>query len=75
MEEIEIFERFNEGLKKAASRCRELSKLQKNSDWAKTAFQIDKFLAHGTELYKAKALSRQEVLSMLDRRVDKKKAH
>lgn len=75
MTETETFERFSEGLKKAASRCRELGVVQKDRNWTKTAIQIEQFLAYGTQLYRASALSRREVLGLLDQRVDKKKAH
>lgn len=65
---MESMERFSEGIKKAASRARELGDAQKNRNWYKVAFNLEKLLENGTTMFKAKAISRQDALSMIDRR-------
>lgn len=72
MEKAEIVERFSEGMKKAASRCRELAKVQANQQWLHIANSLDDLRKKGELMYSQKALSRGEVLEMLSRRVDKK---
>lgn len=64
----ESMERFREGIKKAASRSRELGILQKNSNWTKIAFQLEKLLHNGNKLYSGHAISRGEALKILDSR-------
>ena len=64
----ESMERFSEGVKKAASRCRELGDAQKNRNWYKIAFNLEKLLSSGTEMYKSKAISRNDALAILDMR-------
>lgn len=64
----ESMERFTEGMKKAASRARELGDAQKNRSWYKIAFNLEKLMEHGVAMYKAKAISRQDALAIVDRR-------
>lgn len=71
MEKNESIERFTEGLLKAASRARELGKAQKNSAWQAVATQLDMLRSNGLKMYKAKGISRQVALDMLDRREQK----
>lgn len=68
MQEIESIERFVEGMKKAASRARELALSQKNTDWMKVAAMLDGVRANGVKLYNGASMNRQDALSMLDRR-------
>lgn len=68
MQDNESIERFVEGLKKAASRARELGIAQKNSSWEKVAVMLDGIRTNGVKLYQSSALSRNDVLSMLDQR-------
>lgn len=71
MEHTESFERFSEGLKKAASRARELGSAQKNRDWNKIAFNLETLIERGKTIYARRALSRDQVLAMLDSKVKK----
>lgn len=74
MTDVEAFERFAEGLKKAASRARELGIAQKSKDWGNVATMLDGIRINGEKMYNARALSRQDVLKMLDER-QKEKVH
>lgn len=65
----ETMERYFEGLKKAASRARELGRIQKNHQWSNVAAQLDILLKRGKQLYEDKPLSRQEALNIIDQRV------
>lgn len=65
---IESMERFSEGLKKAASRARELGDAQKNRNWYKIAFMLEKLLHNGTEMFKGKSISRQDALAIVNLR-------
>lgn len=68
MQDVEIIERFVEGLKKASSRCRELGAIQKSKHWNDISANLDKLLANGLDLYKRKEISRQDALKILDER-------
>lgn len=72
MSSQETIERFVEGLKKAASRCRELSKIQKNKMWLNVASGFDNMRINGVKIYEAASLSRQEILATVDAMVGKK---
>jgi hypothetical protein len=61
-------ERFSEGVKKAASRARELGDAQKNRNWYKVAFMLEKLLANGTAMFNGKSISRQDALGIIGRR-------
>ncbi len=52
----ESVEWFEEGLKKAASRARELGRMQNNKHWDSVAEQLDQLRFNGT--YMARAYSR-----------------
>ena len=71
MEAKESFERFKEGLKKAASRARELGIAQRNNDWNTLAFRIDDLARQGEIIYFRRALSHQAALQMLSARETK----
>ncbi len=66
----ESWERFEEGMKRAADRAEEISRLQENKkvaeDWRKTVFGIRRLLEEGRGIYRAKAISHQRALEMLD---------
>lgn len=67
MEQFESFERFDESMKKAASRCRELGTMVKDKNWLNIAHQLDALVHKGREIYGAKAISRQDLLKTIDR--------
>lgn len=62
----ETFERFDEGMKKAASRARELGHAQKNKNWFSVATQIEGLRAKALIMFKGPAISRKDALSILD---------
>ena len=65
LENVETMEFFREGLKKAASRIRELGALEKNNSWGQIASQIDMLRKSGETLYKQKAMKRAELLKQV----------
>lgn len=69
MQESETIERFVEGLKRAASRARELAAMQKNDTWYTVATSLDNLRISGTKIFRGRALTRQDALKMLDDRV------
>jgi len=74
MTEQESFERFDEGLKQAADRARELGKLQENKGWGQFAYQLDCLRKTGTAFYKQSPLTRQMALNMLDERMARERS-
>lgn len=65
----ETADRWTNGLKKAASRCRELGKAQgKSVMWDQIADSLDKTRTMGETVIVTKALSRSAVLESMDRR-------
>lgn len=66
MQNIEIFERWREGMARAASACKELG-------YFHVAHHLKEMAEIGNKLIESKPLSRQEVLGMIDERIDKKK--
>ncbi len=69
MNAAESIERFSEGMKKAASRARELGEAQRDRNWNKLAFQLEKILAQGIDIFKQKSLSEAEVMAMTEHRI------
>lgn len=67
MEQKESFERFDESMKKAASRCRELGAMIKDKNWHNIGKQLDALAHNGVKIYKSKAIGRQELLKTIDR--------
>jgi hypothetical protein len=65
----EAVERFDQGMKKAASRARELAAAQKNRHWNKLAFQLEKIRDEAMRFYAAKPLTEQEVTRIVERRI------
>lgn len=68
MSEGEALERFTEGLKKAASKAREIGALTGVDIWSDIAGTIDNIRNNGKVLAGMTALKRFEVLTMLDER-------
>ena len=66
MTERESAERFDESMKKAAARARELGQVQNSEDWLNVATNLDKVRKLGLKLLAARSLTRQETLAMLD---------
>lgn len=71
MTEGESSERFNENMKKAVSRARELALVSGNTDWMAVADNLEMLRSTGMKLHHAKSLSRAEALRMLDEHNDK----
>lgn len=69
MNAAESIERFSEGMKKAASRARELGDAQRDRNWNKLAFQLEKILSQGIDIFKQKSLSEAEVMAMTEHRM------
>lgn len=71
MQEKDSIERFIQGLKKAASAARELTKIMKYPMWDQIAISMDGIRQKGELMIRGKALTRQEVLRKIeDIRVD-----
>jgi hypothetical protein len=68
MTEGEALERFTEGLKKAASKAREIGAATGLLLWNDIARTLDELRENGTKLSQMTALSRFDVLAMLDER-------
>lgn len=61
----QIIERYVFGLKKAASRARELNSLAPNPFWLEIAKSLDKMRLDGIKLAKQKALTEVEIEMLL----------
>ncbi len=66
MNDSETVERFVEGLKMAASRCRELGAAQGKVDWLNIAASLDQIRSKGLLMMQAKELSREQILASLN---------
>ena len=66
MELIETKERFNESMKRAASRCRELSVAQKKHLWNQIADSIDSLRVKGMTMINSKGLSKADIDSDIE---------
>jgi len=66
MTQTETNERWSEGLKKAASRARELSVSRKNLNWSAIAASIDGIREKGERMIVTSPLSRSQVIADLD---------
>ncbi len=62
----EALERYNESLKRVASRARELGKAQQKPLWAQIAKSIEGIRERGITMAKARSIDKQEV----DRQID-----
>lgn len=63
----ESIERFEQGLRKASSRARQLSKIQGSKSWEQIAINLDQLRQKGRLMYSQKGLTRQETLILADR--------
>lgn len=61
MELIETKERFNESMKRAVSRCRELSIAQKKHTWNQIADSLDGLRIKGMQMIDSKGLSKADI--------------
>ncbi len=68
------WERFREGTKKAADRCRMLANMYKSERCIETgdifngfATSLEQMLAKGTKIYNSRGLNRTDTLAALDR--------
>lgn len=61
MEIIETKERFNESMKRAVSRCRELSIAQKKHIWNQIADSLDGLRVRGMAMIDSKGLSKIDI--------------
>lgn len=68
MTEKETIEMFVYGLSRAASKARELGKVQENQIWLDIAMILDEMRMTGFELANARAMSRLDVLANIARR-------
>lgn len=67
----ETFERFNESMKRAVSRAKELGHAQKNNSWFQVATHLEKLRQNGDHMYRHQVLTRSQTLAMLDARTEK----
>lgn len=68
LSKAEVIERFDQGLREAASRCRELGKLQnKPVLWNQIATSLDTMRKNGELLIKQGQISQEDVLAGLSR--------
>lgn len=64
--ESETIERFVESLREGASIARKLAKAQQKQKWVQVAHILDAIVHRGRQMIESKALSRPDVLVMLD---------
>lgn len=64
-------ERFSESLKRAASRCRELAKIQKYPTWNSIADSLDALRVKGMSMANAKGRSKMQVNSDIETHKEK----
>lgn len=57
----ESLERYKESLSRAASRARELGKLQNNSMWERVATQLEIIKNRGCDIAKARGLTKSQI--------------
>lgn len=65
MEQNESVERFREGLLRAASCCRELSKITRAQEWHDLSTQLMVMLNKGLKFYKGAALTEPQVMQLV----------
>jgi hypothetical protein len=76
MQIAETTERWREGLKRAASRAREIGVAQGKPDmWNKIADSLDGIRSKGDAMIAGKALTRAQVLAAIDERQRTIKVH
>lgn len=76
MNSHESWERYEEGLLRAASCCRELGVLTKSNEWTEMSRQLLIMRDKGLTIYKAKPLNELQVQSLVaDMEIAQKIAH
>ena len=68
IDERQIIEYFNEGLKKAASYARRMGRSQENEIWMDVAILCDHIRSQGLGMFTSKGLSWSETLRIIDSR-------
>jgi hypothetical protein len=66
MQRYESLERWVEGMKVAADRCRELGKQVKQPMWGLIATNVDNLRIKGEAICRAKGLTRNQILASVD---------
>lgn len=64
----EILERYSDGLRKASSRAREMFTLTNNRMWIDIANSLEGIRKNGETMAISKALTRTQVLDLLDKK-------
>lgn len=65
MESPESWERFTEGLTRAASCCRELAKMNDAKEWKDLSVQLLLMLKKGRKFYEGVPLTEMEVMNLV----------
>ncbi len=65
MESKESFERFEQGLLRCASCCRELAKMLDAHEWKSLSAELLKMLNQGRAIYKSEPLTEMQVLGLV----------
>ena len=73
--DAETVERLHEGIKKAASRAKELGALKKDKKWTLIHKLLLQIHENAKELLNAEPLSENDRNSMLDARIPQRKPH
>ena len=69
----ETMERFEHGLKKAASLCRQIAKARRSKAWLLLAAELDRMRDNGERLYNSRPLSRGDALGFVNKIMDKER--
>lgn len=75
MNSAESFERFREGILKAASRALELGRVTKVNHWNHVAHHLRVVLENGTKMYNQRALSETQVEEVAKRVLESSAVH
>ncbi len=65
MSEKETLERFDEGLKMAVSRAKELAQAQQNEGWVLVGIILERIRTDGLKLAKSKGITQQSAEAMI----------
>lgn len=68
MTELEAFERFEQGMKKAEACARQLAEAQKSRVYNQVAFGLEKLRITGTGYFRGRQLARQEAERIVNQR-------
>lgn len=67
MNQNEVWERFNEGMKRAVSVCKELALVTGKPMWFQVGESLEVMRMRGHVMYNAKSLTRAETLAGVDK--------